>query len=97
MRWLRLLTGYRHDLQLPSRWWHRLATVVFILTIILLTVFLLLQADGLFPAPTLQNTHIAKTITDVRLEGHLSDAGAALLRVPGKLAVLGQDGSRGAM
>ena len=48
---LRILIGYREDLELSTRWWHRLAKVLFVLVCTIATAALAIGFAGVSYAP----------------------------------------------
>ncbi len=55
---LRLLFGFRSDLDLSSRWWHRVAKVGYSMLVLLLLGFLWLIKDTMKPDATFDNVKI---------------------------------------
>ena len=69
MRLLRILIGYRDDLDLSAKWWHRLASVVFVLAFIaVIGIATFIAHDDKARRPRVSNVEILATINDVMLK-----------------------------
>jgi hypothetical protein len=89
---LRILIGLRDDIDLPSRWWHRLTKVVFVLGVILGWGFLTLVVHR---QPTLNasNTVVLQTLREyMEANRQMPNAMPGFVAQPGRVGVRTSDG-----
>src|SRR5262249_20812809 len=67
-----LIFGFRDDIDLSSRWWHRLAKVVYGLLVFAVLGFMWLFKDDIKPDANLSNVEIIAGLNDAVLKGDKS-------------------------
>jgi len=97
-RAVRLLVGYRDDLELESKWWHRLLKVTFALLVVVCATFATLRVtSGLEPAPSTANAVVLTSLERVReaveRQNAAADVASAFLAEPGAVGMLQDDGA----
>jgi hypothetical protein len=89
----RWLFGFRDDVDLDQRWWHRLAKVTFVLLCVVVAVLVAIMNDRA-PKPTGGNIRIVETLNDYA-KGHKNVASLmpGFATGPGIVGTLNDDGS----
>src|SRR6266850_2149307 len=85
------ITGRRDDLDLNSRWWHRLLKVVFILIMLLVSAIAAYESSGLMPTPTQTNVTVLQTLGDFSLKSTADNTIPVFLKQSGRVGVLNHD------
>ena len=86
------LVGEREDLDLPSRWWHRLIRVVYTLALLLVLVVGAVVAWETSPKPLRANVVVLDTLAGAfQRSGPTQNAASLLIAGPGELGLLKAD------
>jgi hypothetical protein len=96
MTFLQAVTGRRDDLELASRWWHRLATVAYAVAFAAVAVMVLLLAfNSVRPAAEMRNVEVVMTLRSLWDAGHRPSTNLAetLAATGGELGVTRKDGN----
>jgi hypothetical protein len=89
---LRVLIGLRDDLDLPSRWWHRLTKVMFVLAVVLGWGFLTVVAHRQ-PMLDASNTVVLQTLREyMEANKQIPNALPSSVAQPGRVGVRTSDG-----
>ena len=86
--------GYRDDLQLEKRWWHRLAKVVYYIGATVAVIGASLLAWEARPEAKRSNVTVIASLQDVLEKSKAKDANAALTlaNMTGDLGIVGANG-----
>lgn len=91
----RILVGFRDDLPLSERWWHRLAKVVFLTTSLIAVVGIVWAASQFTPTASEANVLITQTLERHRQSDGGMTSVQSFMAIPGKVGVRNDDGSIG--
>jgi hypothetical protein len=85
------LFGFRRDLKLNNKWWHRLAQVIFTITLVIFFVLSTLSFQSLLPDKS-WNTDVLFSIDDYATFSLEDNAVSAFMDSEGKLGCKGNEG-----
>ncbi len=91
----RVLFGYRDDVDLSQRWWHRLAKVVYICLMVLAALFAVTALFDTAPEPSIRNTRFTGVLSEVlkKADPSVPNVVPAFMLLPGKLGLLRDNGA----
>ena len=92
---LRVLLGFREDLDLDERWWHRLAKVAAFLFFVGVTLVAgILWREGAVRRPAAGDVEVVATMSDFLLSRYNAAKGAQEIDVSEFRSIAGEDGLR---